>query len=166
LPHEDCPDPIGALQEGLAFGYQPKNSDFGTYVQESSLPASCWAQLRNGTSLLLDCADNDVFVRLAGSTNKDLWRLVAGELSTFRHPRSGDTLLHVAARTGNAEVVSLLESFWINPLLRNSWGQLAADVAATVALKNELRLYAMWKPQRVFTRWYGPWFELRAITFW
>jgi hypothetical protein len=54
---------------------------------------------------------------------------------------------------------------WMNPLIPNDRGLLAADLTKDAALAARLRAYAQWQPWPVQkTWWYGPFFAARAKT--
>jgi hypothetical protein len=84
------------------------------------------------------------------------------ELSTPRHPLTGDTMLHVAARTNNAVLMRACFDSHQNPLLRNRYLLLAVESATDAAMRAELHRYSLWRPTELVTRWFGPYFRGRA----
>ncbi len=85
------------------------------------------------------------------------WRAVARAWgpNMRHHPNTHDTLLHLAV-TSDALVDALMRE-WCNPWLRNNSGNLAEHPM--------LRAYRAWTPCVQRTRWHGPLFVRRAMTF-
>ncbi len=161
-PANSCGDPIGLWTEASRFGWMPLPQYFGAAILSDFVPQHCWAALRIGAPLVFDGSEQDVFVTMEGVTNKKLWRLVVGEVNVTRHPETLDTLLHVAARANNVEAVRECCAANLNPLLRNAAGRLAVELSSDVDLRVELVRYALWRPTRIATQWYGPYFRKRA----
>jgi hypothetical protein len=59
---------------------------------------SGWAQLRNGVPLLFDESEHDVFNALSRSNSVNLWMWASCEPDMQRHPKTGDTVLHLLCR--------------------------------------------------------------------
>jgi hypothetical protein len=104
------------------------------------------------------------FVQMAHCQDAATWRWVGLETLTTRHS-DDSTLLHVAARTNNAVAVRELMCIWMNPLLLDRDGKVAADLATDPAIRAELRRYTVQSPRREVMRWYGPFLMMRARAF-
>ncbi len=154
-------DPLGAMSVAVArYGLDmpfhiPRHVEHimkNGHATEGEL----WAYLRTGKQM--DIAK--LFALLEQNPARaDWWRVCARELGvdSCRHPATGDTFLHVAARTGSIALTTLMRMH-ANPLLRNKAGALPLTSPA-------LRAYATWTPHVHKTLWYGPHFETRAVCF-
>ncbi len=153
-------DPIGCAREAAAFGCTPKPFWFATSCQENYSCHHSWAMLRLGGSTI-----PNTFAALETCQDASLWRWAGLEMFTTRHPDDDCTLLHVAARTNNAAAVQELMAIWMNPLLRNREGRLAAELATDAGIRAELRKYAAHTPRREVMRWHGPYLLQRVRAF-
>jgi hypothetical protein len=57
---------------------------------------------------LLDGSEHDTFTLMKSCDNCAVWQHIMSELNGTIHPGTGDTLLHVAAQTGNLDVVNIV----------------------------------------------------------
>ena len=112
-----------------------------------------------------DIVVESCFARMAQCEDPSTWRWVGLEMLTTRHPKNDSTLLHVAARTNNAVAVRELMCIWMNPLLRDKDGKVAADVATDAGIRAELRRYTVQSPRREVMRWFGPFLMQRSRAF-
>jgi hypothetical protein len=184
-----------ALSEFLPPGYRAKKGKFGidpsntilslAVVSKLGLPSStadfllyskskaevCWATLRNGLPLCFDESPQDVFVALEKSKETKLWIWAFNEPEMWRHPKSGNTILHLLCRTvaldTNDKMIvfdALIRDFR-NPLVPNYRNQRAVDLANDPLLKENLTTYMQFKPNRWVAKWLGPCFQRRAFAF-
>jgi len=162
-PSQCGADPIGVLQEARPWAVEPTVGQVSAAIKEA--PELCVALMRATTSLVLNnVAGSDFFLCLAASDDVRLWQQVASELGPLRHPVTGNTLLHVACLADRSvAIVASLCARNINPLVGNTAGQLAVDVAKNPEVVDMLRQYAQWRPSRVCAEWYGPYFVRRAF---
>jgi ankyrin repeat protein len=153
-------DPVGSIREAVVSGCAPKADWFGKTLNKAPATHS-WALLRvSGVSI------ESVFGEMErGCRDAALWRLVGLELLTTRHPTSGDTLLHVAARSNNMVAVRELIAIYMNPLLLNNADHRAVALATDADVRRVLLNYAEFQPRREVVRWYGPLLRDRARTF-
>jgi hypothetical protein len=121
---------------------------------------SLWTQLRAG-----ECRVPGAFEAMAHIKDIQLWHWIGLELLTMRHPDEHSTLMHVAARTNNAVAVRELMLIWMNPLLRDSNGQLPMDVTCNDWIRTELLRYMRQAPRIEVMRWYGPFLMQRVRAF-
>jgi hypothetical protein len=88
--------------------------------------------------------------------------LCAGELGSFRHLQTGNTLLHEAVSINSiAGVRAICKQATVNPLLRNVGGETALDMCTDATMRAELVQYMAWRPLKEWVRWYGPY-----VTMW
>jgi ankyrin repeat protein len=171
VPADGCPDPIGAMTEGLLFGFSPRSSAFGRMLGSSGSLSYCWSKLRNGE---FDIAD--VFQALSGSDNVDLWCISATELwqrSAGSNLATGETILHLAVKCtklspeNKIKVVQHIASFFINPLVLDNDNRKAIDYCTKEEkeLHRILANYQNWKPDKKVMDWYGPYCRRRLKAF-
>lgn len=158
IPPHDCPDPIGVISAAAVFGCRPRTRHFVLGALDNAAEY-CWSILRS-TDVALD--RNDIFGALAQSRNTRLWELTLIEMSIPRHPFYQQTLLHVAAAADNLEGVRACCARHVNPLLLNLEGRLAVQLTSDVTIRAILLDYMVWRPTRVVTQWFGPYFQRRA----
>jgi ankyrin repeat protein len=89
-------DPIGALTLNRELGKEIHSSWFADNVNNT--PEWDWARLRIGP-LLFDESRRDVFNALARCKQVKLWILASREPDMQRHPKTGETVLHLLARS-------------------------------------------------------------------
>jgi hypothetical protein len=133
------------------------------------LCTDCWADLRNGKSLLLDDSENDVFRSMLRSNDVELWKRASSEPLMQQHPITGDTLFHLLCRTealdlaGKLVVLKDLKKHYRNPLVPNYRNEMCLDLAKEPELKKALQEYACWQPHWLAVEWFGPLFQKRAM---
>lgn len=157
-------DPIGLFREAAAYKPTISSKTFQTAVQGGP-PNTAWAMMRCLPGIALDNTVNDFFTLISKSTDVEMWFRFAVEYGGMRHPFTGNTLLHMAARYANLAILDMLtRRFFINPFVRNSQGCLAADIAFDRHGSKLLQDYAAFRPTVWHARWYGPFFCARAKT--
>ena len=164
LPSDDCPDPIGSMREAVRYGFTPAQDDFRNRVVDGEPAEFCWSMLRVSPFCMYLSA-NDVFTVLAGSDDRLLWKYVIPEIGATRHPQTGETLFHVAARTNKAFAIDMLMRTELNPVLRNKAMQRAVDLATDRDIIAKLSFYSEFQPTHRHADWYGPYFFKRAFAF-
>lgn len=169
-PNRNASDPLGAMTEKTLYDNEPVKSFFDECVRKNasgSFPAAyVWAMMRHSGGLCFDDGPSSDCFRVLGKKNSvELWRLVADELGSLRHPITEDTLLHVAARVNSIDAVRVCMTRYVNPLLRNKTGDLPSDVTTEKEIREEIQRYSCWRPKRKVTIWYGPYFRSRARAF-
>jgi hypothetical protein len=88
-----------------------------------------------------------------------------------RHPKTGDTVLHLLCRTEslNTEermtILSALKKDFRNPLIPNFRNEPAIDLTNDPILKADLNTYMQFKPKRRVMQWFGPLFRKRVFAF-
>jgi hypothetical protein len=90
------------------------------------------------------------------SNDVQLWTLMAYEYADSQSPVTGDTLLHVAARTDKHFAIDLLMNCQVNPFKQNKRGEIPTN--------ERLVGYRMFKTTKVHMRWRGPYFRMRVWT--
>ena len=114
----------------------------------------------------MDSSADDVFTVLAGSDDPLVWKYAIPEIGATRHPQTGETLLHVAARTNKRFAIDMLMlTNIINPVLRSQTMQRALDLATDHDVVAKLTRYSEFQPTRLYATWYGPYFFKRAFAF-
>jgi ankyrin repeat protein len=170
-PGDGCPDPIGAMVEGLPFGFSPSSSNFGLRVTKGRSISYCWSMLRNGE---FDIAK--IFAALSGSDAVDLWCISATELwqrGRALDPSTGETILHLAVKCAKLstenkiKVVQHIMSFQINPFVLDNDNKRAIDYCTEEGreLYDLLAYYQQWKPDKKVMDWYGPYCRGRLQAF-
>lgn len=160
--HHDS-DPLGFVREGARYGFKFKKSDFSRYV-ESEDPVT-WAILRAGPLRWETVKTSDVFNVMITSDNHKLWLTAARELGGQRHIGSGDTLLHLAARSNKMFAVQILMRRRLNPFIQNNKHMRPIDETTDPAIQNCLLQYHRFKMERVHLDWLGPYFEKSTLLF-
>jgi hypothetical protein len=133
-------DPIGALTLHRELGKQFNSSRFAANVD--NVPEWAWAFLRSGP-LLLDESSDDVFNALRNCKQVKLWILASREPGFQQHPKTGETVLHLLARSDaltteqKLEVLAKLKKDFRNPLIPNFKNQRAVDLTSDPLLKAE-----------------------------
>ncbi len=156
-------DPIGCMKMLVQLGLGVKDFSHGW----DSLVD--WARLRNGRRLHFDGSVKDVFNQLSQSRQEDLWIWASREPCFQQHPTTGDTVLHLLARTDNLssdekmKVFAALKKDFRNPLIPNFQNERAIDLTSDPVLKAELAKYMEWQPNRWAMHWFGPLFRKRAF---
>jgi ankyrin repeat protein len=87
-----------------------------------------WAFFRTGVPVK---SFQELQELLEANTRSDLQEILTSEAETFRDPKSGDTLLHMAAAEGNMEALKDLMSGKCNPFVPSLDSTLPVDVAPT-----------------------------------
>lgn len=165
IPGNACPDPIGCMHEAVRYGFTFNHPNRFRYRVNAGAPAEfCWSMLRV-SPLCMDSSANDIFSVLAGSDDHRLWKYVIPEIGATRHPQTGETLFHVAARTNKVFAIDMLMRTNLNPLLRNKAMQRAVDLATYRDIIAKLSLHSEFQPTHRHADWYGPYFFSRAFTF-
>lgn len=166
VPPTDCADPVGTMHEAVAFGFEQTTESFFDEVTSESPSNYCWSFLRLAP-LCLNSSTYDVFNLMAKSVDPKLWYYVICELGTTRHPKTGDTLLHVAARTGKHFAVDSMMRRGFNPFIRNTANQRPLDIIPkeSVLMMVKLQSYAQFRPTVVHMEWMGPYFRQRVVAF-
>ncbi len=104
---------------------------------------------------------------ISSHTNLSKWYWLGSHFQSQQfYKHQNNTLLHLASihKTAALRVLSKHE---INPLLKNDAGKLAIDLvpAADTEARAFLQTYMQWRPTRVVTDWFGPYFIWRARAF-
>jgi ankyrin repeat protein len=167
LPSEEesCSDPIGVMVEAASYGMRATKNEF---MKGSKHSQYSWAIMRQqSNSLCFDLSRYDIFRVMSESVDPKLWYYVICELGTTRHPKTGDTLLHVAARTGKHFAVDSMMRRGFNPFIRNSADQRPLDTVPkeSVSMVEKLQVYAQFRPTIVHMEWMGPYFRQRVVAF-
>jgi ankyrin repeat protein len=89
-------DPIGAMTLNRELGQQIDCSKFAGNVDKA--PDWAWACLRSG-ALFFDESRNDVFNALGNCKQVKLWIWASREPGFQQHPKTGETVLHLLARS-------------------------------------------------------------------
>ncbi len=158
-------DPIGGMKIQVQFGL--KVDDFSPGRSWSAKVD--WARLRNGRRLRLDGSVSDVFNQVSKSTSVYLWIWASREPCFQQHPTTGDTVVHLLARTDSLsssekmKVFAALKKDFRNPLIPNFRNERAIDLTSDPVLKAELAKYMEWQPNRWVMHWFGPLFQKRAF---
>jgi ankyrin repeat protein len=162
----DCRDPIGSICEAVSYGFTHRKNNFRDQIDDKESPEYCWAILRV-SPLCLDSSNNDVFKVMSESVDPKLWYYVICELGITRHPETGDTLLHVAARTGKHFAVDSMMRRGFNPFIRNTQNERPVDTVPkeSVLMVEKLQAYAQFRPTVVHMEWMGPYFRKRVVAF-
>jgi ankyrin repeat protein len=154
-PLPDSADPVGVMRE--ASGIILNNEGLRSRAHP---PAFQWAMQR--------CSSHGLgphnfrhFGALACVSPPSFLYWMAREC-IFRDSITGETLLHVAARSGKVANLLPLFQLWINPFLMDCHGDMALDIALQPDVKSALERY-MYQPLcRQVADWYGPYFIGRA----
>jgi hypothetical protein len=118
-----------------------------------SAPEWAWALLRSG-ALRFDESRNDVFNGLARCKQVKLWIWRRVSQGFSRHPKTGETVLHLLARSDaltteqKLEVLAELKKDFRNPLIPNFKNQRAVDLTSDPLLKAELLKYMEFQADR------------------
>jgi ankyrin repeat protein len=160
-------DPIGSMTLHREHGLDIRTSWFVLNVDEA--PEWAWAYLRSG-ALRFDESRLDVFNALGSCDQVKLWILASREPGFQQHPTTGETVLHVLARSKaltteqKLEVLAELKKDFRNPLIPNFENQRAVDLTSDPVLKAELLKYMEFQANRWVMQWYGPVFRERVFT--
>jgi ankyrin repeat protein len=171
VPIRDCPDPIGAMTEGLQFGCSPNIVWFSGFSKKGFSPAYLWALLRNGEFDI-----STIFQTLSDSANLDLWCYSTTELwqrSIGCNLATGETILHLAVKCkklspeDKIKIVQHIMSFYINPFVLDNNNKRAINYCTKEEkdLHHILANYQQWKPEKKVMDWYGPYCRQRLRTF-
>lgn len=115
-------DPIGAMTLNREIGIGIGISWFANEVCYD--PEWSWALLRSG-ALIFDESRKDVFNALASCKQVKLWILASREPGFQQHPKTGETMLHLLARSDaltteqKLEVLAEVKKDFRNPLIPN-----------------------------------------------
>lgn len=156
-------DPLGFTREGARYGFKFRKSDFSRYV-ESEDPIT-WAILRAGPLRWETLKTSDVFKAMITSDSPKLWLTAVRELGGHRHIGTGDTLLHLAARSNKMFAVQILMRRRLNPFIQNNKHLRPIDETTDPAIQNCLLQYHRFKMERAHLDWLGPYFENSAVLF-
>jgi ankyrin repeat protein len=160
-------DPIGAMTLHRELGKEMPSSKFARNVDEA--PEWAWACLRSG-ALLLDESSDDAFNALESCEKVKLWIWASREPGFQQHPTTGETVLHLLARSDaltteqKLEVLAELKKDFRNPLIPNFENQRAVDLTSDPLLMAELLKYMEFRAEKMVMRWYGPLFRQRVFT--
>jgi ankyrin repeat protein len=120
-----------------------------------------WAFFRTGVPVK---SFQELQELLEANNRIDLQEVLTNEAETFRDPKSGDTLLHMAAAEGNMEALKDLMSEKCNPFVPSLDSTLPVDVAATDEMRTTLLNYMRVNVRCLHTlTWRGPLFHMRAL---
>jgi hypothetical protein len=164
-------DPIGAMVVESKYGIRAASNDFAYLVAHHVAWEECWAVLRNGVRLLFDEKVNDVFSALGRCNVVNVWVWASFEPEMWKHPKSGDTLLHLLCRTDalctddKMIVFNSLKKEFRNPLTPNFRNERAIDLTNDPILKADINMYMQFRPERKVMRWFGPLFQQRVFAF-
>ncbi len=160
-------DPLGFMVEGARLGAGILATRHVLRKKVSCNAKLLWASLRTGEPPLLDGSKNDVCTLMVAVDDPACWQMLAREWGpNWQHPMTRESLLHVAARGAQPSMTYVLMNEHVNPLLCNLDGKRCWELPALdKTLVARLREYATWTPHRFRTRWYGPYFEMRAVAF-
>jgi hypothetical protein len=95
--------------------------------------------------------------------NRRRWYVLGAELSTYRDPGNGKTLLHTAAEKKRFGGIQVLINQRINPWLPCREGKLAIDCTKNLKIREALLEYMKWGPYKKETDWMGPMFRKRCV---
>jgi hypothetical protein len=160
-------DPIGAMTLNRELGKVILSSWFANNVDKA--PEWAWALLRSGR-LLFDESPDDVFNGLERCNQVKLWIWASRESDMQRHPKTGETVLHLLARSDaltteqKLEVLAEVKKDFRNPLIPNFKNERAVDLTSDPVLKAELLKYMEFQAEKMVMRWYGPVFRERVFT--
>jgi hypothetical protein len=158
------PAPIDVWHTGRHFGmHAPNKGTFRLYIDKNMPPALCWAAQR-----MHPVTPAEAVATLAAAPNYGVSRLIVREAQGMvRDPTTGDTLFHVAARTGNMDALRALMRRYANPLLRNAADRTPLQEAANAGAEARalIREYAVFRPDFWHADWWGPYFCMRARAF-
>jgi hypothetical protein len=107
---------------------------------------------------------------LARCEQVKLWILASREPGFQQHPKTGETVLHLLARSDaltteqKLEVLAELKKDFRIPLIPNFKNQRAVDLTSDPVLKAELLKYMEFRAEKMVMRWYGPVFRQRVFT--
>jgi len=153
------------MREAVRYGSTFDRQDRFRNQVDAGQPAElCWSMLRV-SPLCMDSSANDVFTVLAGSDDPLLWKYAIPEIGATRHPQTGETLFHVAARTNKVFAIDMLMRTDLNPVLRNKAMQRAVELATDRDIVAKLSRHSEFQPTRRHVNWYGPYFFMRAFAF-
>ncbi len=156
-------DPIGSLVMCREIQNMFSSRDQLAYAISNGHHADVvWSRMRLSSFPLLDGSSNDVFAVMRTCQDPKVWGHLMTEVSKTIHPKTRESLLHIAAQTGNADVVRVVMSHNINPLRRNIKEKRAVDLAIGANVKQLLRQYTCWKPEKERMSWFGPYFGRRV----
>jgi hypothetical protein len=159
-------DPIVAMTLHRELGKEIDSSRFAGNVDS---PEWAWAYLRSG-ALCFDESRKDVFNGLEHCDQVKLWIWASREPGFQQHPKTGETVLHVLARSKaltteqKLEVLAKLKKDFRNPLIPNFKNLRAVDLTSDPVLKAELLRYMEFQANRWVMPWYGPLFSQRVFT--
>jgi hypothetical protein len=132
-------------------------------------PEWAWSLLRSG-ALVFDESSDDVFNGLENCEQVKVWIWASREPGFQQHPKTGETVLHVLARSDaltmeeKLEVLAELKKDFRNPLIPNFKNERAVDLTSDPLLKTELLKYMEFRAEKMVMRWYGPLFRQRVFT--
>jgi ankyrin repeat protein len=153
----DC-DPLGFAREGKRYGFKLHKRDFS----EDQAP---WAYIRARPLRWDSDRTDDVFNVIASSNRIDTWLMAVREFGCYQHYDTGDTLLHMAARTNKLFAVEILMRRRLNPFILNKKSMRAIDEATDPIIIERLLYYHRFKMERAHLDWLGPYFEVSAVLF-
>lgn len=127
---------------------------------DSGSPYTIWCtlQLTKG---------NDYEMRLSPKTPFSNWYWLGSRFHSQQFSANqNNTLLHLAS-IHNTAALRVLAKHDINPHLKDDAGKLAIDFvpAADKEARAFLLTYMQWRPTRIVTDWFGPYFSSRAKAF-
>jgi hypothetical protein len=99
-----------------------------------------------------------------------LWICASREPGFQQHPKTGETVLHLLARSDaltteqKLEVLAKLKKDFRNPLIPNFKNERAVDLTSDPVLKAELLKYMEFQADARAMEWYGPLFRQRVFT--
>ncbi len=163
-------DPVGNLSMRLKLNCSLENF-YNAVSSDCSVPW-CWATLRNGDRQRLDESYRDIFRTLQDECDEvKLWILASREPCFQQHPKTGETLFHLLAKTTKLttdqklQVLERMKKDFRNPLIPDfSDSCLAVDLTHDPILKQALTAYMQFRPDARVMEWFGPVFRERVFT--
>jgi ankyrin repeat protein len=157
--YEDRPEEFA--REAAPYGFKFDQSEYALTIKGGH-SWNLWMTLRSGP-LIFDGTQNDIFCALASSNDPQMWLETVRELGGMRHPKTGDTLLHMAAHTNKLFAVQLLMQRRLNPFILNNAFKRPVELSTDTGIVACLREYEVFRPERAHMDWLGPYFEHSAV---
>lgn len=162
-------EPVWALRTGL-FSYV--QFCYATMIEDNVRPDIIWSVLRvrreqpvDQTVHTAQNCSHHIYDCILESDNPLLWNLVAAEMQDQHHPLTGETLLHVAVRSGKQFALEEVMKQCANPFLRNINGDIPLRLATDAVIRTRLSLYMQFKFNKFhILKWRGVHFAQRAST--
>lgn len=160
-------EPVWALRTGI---FRHTHFCYAKMIKDNVKPDIIWSVLRvrrgqpvDQTAHTAQNCSHHIFDCIAESDNPLLWNLVAAEMQDQHHPLTGDTLLHVAVRSGKRFALEEVLKQCANPFLRNINGDIPIRLATDAVIRARLSLYMQFKFNKFhISKWRGPYFAQKA----